>query len=356
MRIHRSTELTCGTLAFGLALMNSGAPVSAITLDPVADFYSGKVINLYIGYTVGGTYDLYARLVARYIGKHIPGQPLILPRNMTGGGSRIAAGYVAKVAVKDGLSLATANQSFVIEQAMGDKSLQFDVTTLNYIGNPIVVNNVLVTWAMSNVNTIADAKVRLVTMGATGGTTSSQYPRATNALLGTKFKIIYGYPGGNEINMAMENGEVDGRGSNDWVSWKATKPDWLRDHKLNVLVQIGQRREADLANVPLLSELASNDADKQLLELLSSPIMLGRQIFTAPGVPSERIAALRAAFDQTMTDPDFLSEARHEKLDINPVSGQAMQDFVSKVIQETSVATGQRLLSIVGDNGASAER
>jgi tripartite-type tricarboxylate transporter receptor subunit TctC len=340
---------SCLGLATFLVPAITSASAAAETPGDVADFYRGKTINLYIGYTPGGTYDLYARLIARFMGAHVPGNPSILARNMAGGGSRKAAGYVAKVVEPDGLSLATANQAFIIEQAMGDKTLPFDTTTLNYIGNPIVVNNVMVTWATSKVKTIDDARHVEVSMGATGGTTSSQYLRAANGLLGTRFKIIYGYPGGNELNLAMENGEIDGRGSNDWISYKATKPDWLRDHKLNVLLQVGLRREPDLANVPLLSELASNPQDQAVLALLSSPIMLGRPLFTSPDVPPARVGALRHAFDETMRDPDFLLAARQERLDIDPVAGASMQAFVKHVVSETPPDVGLRLLSIIGD-------
>jgi tripartite-type tricarboxylate transporter receptor subunit TctC len=320
--------------------------------DPVEEFYRGRTIDFYIGYTPGGTYDLYARLISRYMGENLPGNPRIIPHNMAGSSSRTAAGFVFKVAPKDGTALVTLNQALVLEQAMGDKTLLFDMTQFNYIGNPIVVNNVVVTWAKSGVQTIDQAKTREFSMGATGGTTSSQDPRAMNALLGTKFKIITGYPGGNEINLVMENGEVDGRGSNDWVSWKATRPDWLRDKKINVLVQVGLTKEPDLPDVPLLSDLASNAEDKAVLKLLSSPIVLGRPVLTSPDVPPDRIAALRRAFDETMRDPNFLAEASRMKLDIRPVTGEEMQRFVLETIRSTSATVAQRLSSVISENAA----
>ena len=196
---------------------------SAASQQSVEDFYRGKKIDLIIGYSPGGTYDLYARLVARYLGNYIPGKPLIVPRNMPGAGSRTAATWVYNVAPKDGTVLATADQSLSLQQAAGDKRINFDTTKFIYIGNPNVENNTTATWHTSGIKTIDDAKSREVTMGATGGSTSSQYPKAMNALLGTSFKIILGYPGGNDINLAMERGEVEGRGSNSWASWKATR-------------------------------------------------------------------------------------------------------------------------------------
>jgi tripartite-type tricarboxylate transporter receptor subunit TctC len=344
-----ATASACRTAAFVGAAFCAAA--SALTIpasaDSVADFYKGKTIDFYIGYSPGGTYDLYARLVSRFMGDHIPGKPVIVTRNMPGAGSRTAAGYVANVAPHDGAAFGTADEALSLEQVIGDKTLQFDASQLQYIGNPIVVNNVMVTWAASGVKTIEDAKHREVTMGATGPTASAQYPTAANRMLGTKFKIVSGYPGGNDINFAMENGEVEGRGSNDWVSWKATKPDWIANQKINILVQIGLTKEHDLPNVPLLMDLATNDEDKEVLKLLSSPVMFGRPVFTSPGVPSERMAALRKAFDDTMKDREFIAEAAREKLEINPVSGLELQAFVADMMSTTPKAVAGRLRDII---------
>ena len=238
----------------GAALL-AAWPCAALSQQSVEDFYRGKKIDLIIGYSPGGTYDLYARLVARHLGNYIPGKPLIIPRNMPGAGSRAAATWVYNVAPRDGTVLATADQSLALQQAAGDKRIQFDTTKFIYIGNPNIENNTTATWHASGIKTIEDAKRREVTVGATGGSTSSQYPKAMNALLGTKFRIILGYPGGNDINLAMERGEVDGRGSNSWASWKATRAHWLAEKKINILVQIGLKKAPDLPDVPLLMDL-----------------------------------------------------------------------------------------------------
>src|ERR1051325_6074057 len=190
----------------------------ALCQQSVEDFCRGKKLDMIIGYSSGGSYDLYARLVARYLGNYIPGKPLIVPRNMPGAGSRAATTWVFNIAPKDGTVLATADQSLSLQQAAGDKRINLDTTKLVYIGNPNIENNTTATWHTTGIRTIDDAKRREVTMGATGGSTSSQYPKAMNALLGTKFRIILGYPGGNDVNLAMERGEVDGRGSNSWTS------------------------------------------------------------------------------------------------------------------------------------------
>ena len=337
----------------GAVATTLAAPLSAALIDParsqqaVEEFYRGKQLDMVIGYSPGGTYDLYARLVARFLGNYIPGKPTIVPRNMPGAGSRAATKWVYSIAPKDGTVLATSDQSLSVEQAMGDKQLDLDTTKLVYIGNPNADNNTTATWFTSGVKTIDDAKKKQVVMGATGGSTSSQYPKAMNALIGTKFKIIIGYPGGNDINLAMEKGEVDGRGSNAWGSWKATRPDWLRDKKINILVQIGLTKAPDLPDVPLLMDLASNDEDRAILKLLSASSTIGRPVFTSPGVPAERVQALRDAFDTMVKDPVFLAEAGKEHFDINPVSGADLQKIVTEIVA-TPRPIADRLLQIIG--------
>jgi hypothetical protein len=268
-------------LAAVLTAAMAYAPAGVNAQGSVEEFYKGKTISLVIGYSAGGGYDTYARLVARFMGDHIPGKPQIVPRNMPGASSRVAVAYVYSVAPKDGTVLGTGDQSLALAQAMGEK-LQFDVSKLIYIGNPSAENNTTVTWHTSGVKTIEDARKQEVPMGATGRSPSSQYPRVMNAVLGTRFKIILGYPGGNEINLAMERGEVAGRGSNNWASWKATRAEWLRDKKINILVQVGLTKAPDLPDVPLLMDLATNEEDRAVLRLLSSPAAVGRPIFTTP--------------------------------------------------------------------------
>ena len=311
-----------------------------------ADFYKGKTIDMVIGFSVGGGYDVYARTVARFMGEHIPGKPRIVPKNMTGAGSRVAANFVYNVAPKDGTVLATADQSMPIEQAVGDAGITFDTRKFTWIGTPIFENNTLVTWHTSPVKNVEDAKRLEVAVGATGFNTSAQYPQVMNSLLGTKFKIIMGYPGGNEINLAMENGEVAGRGSNNWTSWKSTKPDWIRDKKINILVQIGLTKAADLPDVPLLMDLAKNEDDRLALKLVSAPPMVGRPVFSTPNVPDDRTKALRDAFDATMKDPAFLEEAKKTGLDINPIGGAELQKIVADII-DTPKPVRDRLAAIL---------
>jgi tripartite-type tricarboxylate transporter receptor subunit TctC len=322
-----------------------GAP--ALAQQSVEDFYRGKKLDMIIGYSAGGTYDLYARLVARQLGNYLPGNPTIVPRNMPGGGSRTAVTWLYTAAPRDGTVLATGDQSLSVEQAMGDKQLKIDTRELIYIGNPMADNNTTAVLSTSPVKTIDDAKRIEIPLGATGGSTSSQYPKAMNALLGTKFRIILGYPGGNDINLAMERGEVAGRGSNAWGAWKSTRPEWVREKKLNILVQIGLTKAPDLPDVPLLIDLAKNEDDRAVLKVLSAPTTIGRPVFTTPGVPEDRVKALRAAFESMVRDPAFLDQAKKENLEINPVSGEELQRIVADIVA-TPKKIADRLNEIIG--------
>ena len=321
-------------------------PGAALAQQSVEDFYRGKKIDLIIGYSSGGTYDLYARLVARHLGNYIPGKPLIVPRNMPGAGSRAAATWVYSIAPRDGTVLAAVDQSLSLQQAAGDKRIQFDTIKFIYIGNPASENNTTAAWHASGIKTIDDAKRREVTVGATGGSTSSQYPKAMNALLGTKFRIILGYPGGNDINLAMERGEVEVRGSNSWQSWKKTRAHWLAENKINILVQIGLKKVAELPDVPLLMDLGANDEDRRLLRVLSASTHIGRPIFTTPEVPAERVKVLREAFDAMVRDPAFLEQAKKENFDIDAVSGEDLQKLVAEIVAMPA-AQGERLKKIL---------
>jgi tripartite-type tricarboxylate transporter receptor subunit TctC len=313
------------------AALLCAAPAPAMA-DEIADFYRGKRLTLVIGYGTGGGYDLYARMLGRFIGDHIPGKPSIVAQNMPGAGSRGAANWLYNIAPKDGTVIATLSQSTPVDQALGQTGIQFDVRKFNWIGNLVLVNNLLFVSAKSGVATIEQAKARMLAIGATGASSPSVlYPQVSNNLLGTTFRIVTGYPGGGDLNIAVERGEVDGRGSDSWASLKSTHPDWLRDHRINILFQVGTRREPDLADVPLWSELAQTDEQRQILEILSGDVTVGRPILTAPGVPPGRVEALRQAFDATLKDPQFLEAARQANMDFRPIGGAELQGVVNKI-------------------------
>jgi tripartite-type tricarboxylate transporter receptor subunit TctC len=301
--------------------------------DPVEDFYRGKRVTLVIGYGTGGGYDTYARLFARFVGEHIPGKPTVIAQNMPGAGSRGAANWLYNVASKDGTVIATLSQTTPTDQALGQSGIQFDARRYNWIGNMVVVNNILFVSAASGVRTIDDARKKVITVGATGASSPSVlYPQVSNTVLGTRFKIVSGYPGGGDINLAVERGEVDGRGSDSWASMKANNARWLREKTINILFQIGPRREADLPDAPLWSELGESDEQRAILDVLSGDVAVGRPILTAPGVPAERVAALRLAFDRTMRDPKFVAAAAQAGMYLNPLSGEELQRIVARVV------------------------
>lgn len=318
---------------------------TALAQDATADFYQGKNIDIYVGYSAGGSYDAYARLVGRFLGEHIPGKPRVTIRQMAGAGSRIAANYVYNIAPKDGTVLATADQAMPVQQAVGDPDIKFDTSRFNWIGNPTADNNLLVVWHTANVKTLDDIKKKEVILASTGINTSSQYAQALNSIAGTRFKIVLGYPGAAEMGLAMEKGEAHSHTA-PWAAWKASKPDWIRDKKIDIIFQVGLNRSRELPDVPLFMDYAQNDLDRAALRLFSAAAAIGRPLFTTPGVPQERVAALRKAFDETVRNPEFLKAAAQSKLDVDPVSGVELQRIVSEIVNAPKEVTA-RLSAII---------
>jgi tripartite-type tricarboxylate transporter receptor subunit TctC len=308
-----------------------GGPVQA---QSVEDFYRGKQISLVIGTSPGGDYDLRGRMLARYMGKYIPGNPTIVPRNMPAGVGLQAASWLYSVAPKDGTSLHMVMQNMPMHQVLGGQGVQFDAGQFNWIGNTTNSPNTVATWHTTGVRTVEDARKTEVIVGAPGTATSSvYYPMVMNALLGTRFKIIAGYPGGNDVNLAMERGEVGGRGSNSWASWVSTKPDWLKEKKVHMLVQIGLSRHPDMPDVPLLTELAANEQDRAVLRFMSADTAFSRALATTPEVPADRVRALRRAFDAAMKDADLVAESAKAQRDLSADTGEEVQKVVMELIQ-----------------------
>ncbi len=293
---------------------------SAALADPVADFYSGKTITLIISAGTGGGYDTNARLVARHLGKHIPGNPTIVPKNMPGGGHLVAANYMYNVAPKDGTAIATLLPAFVSYQILDGKQVEYDAAKFNWIGASDVDNHNLYVWHTTGVHSIEDAKKKEVLMGSTGaGSYTGLYPTLLNNLVGTKFKIVSGYKSTAEIHIAMERGEVQGRAGNLFSSLLSQNRDWLDGKKINLLMQVGSKRDPNFKDVPLMTELTTNPEAKRILTIYSGDVALGRSFITTPGVPADRLAALRKAFDETMADPEFLADAKKLNLEIRPL-------------------------------------
>lgn len=319
-------------LALGVGLWFAGAlPLRA---DPIADFYRGRTLDLIIPTSPGGDYDVRARLLARHMGKHIPGSPTIIARNMPAGVGIGAANYIAKVAARDGTVLHALMQSIPITQAIGKAGLEADVRQFHWLGNTADSPNVINSWHTTGIRTIEDVMQRELVVGSSGAASPAFiYPNALNQLVGTKFRIVSGYPGGNEINIAMEKGEVGGRGSNVWVSWKRGHPHWIAEQKIHILVQIAMRRAPDLAQVPLMLELATNEADRQVLAFLSADTPISRAFVTTPGVPADRSAALSRAFAAALRDPELLAEAEKTRMDITYTSGEECLRIATAIVE-----------------------
>jgi tripartite-type tricarboxylate transporter receptor subunit TctC len=323
---------------FAAALAVAAVPNSAWG-NPVADFYKGKTIRLIISGESGGTYDTDGRMVARHIGRHIPGNPNVQPENMLGASGRVAANYLYNAAPKDGTVVAILQQSVPLGQALGQSGIQYDAGKFHWLGSPVRPDETLVVWHTTGVKTIEDAKKKEVIIGATSPTGMNYlYPKLANELLGTKFKIVTGYPGGTPIMLALERGEVEGRGSNPWSDWKVRKPDWVRDKKIVPLMQMSLFKHPDLPDVPLMVDLAPNDTARSVFELVTITGELGRPFLTSPGVPKERVKALRDAFDATMKDPELLAEAARTQKEIQPIHWQEMQELVHRVLDAPQAA------------------
>jgi len=298
--------------------------------DPVADFYKGKTIAIYIGVSVGGEYDLQARLIAKHIGRHIPGRPNIVPQNMVGASGLNMLNFLYNQAPRDGTAIGMIQNGFPAAQVIGRAGIRFDANRLHWLGTIAPVVETLAVWHTAGVRSIEDARKKEVIIGSTarGGITYT-FPSLMNELLGTKLKIVTGYPGGNPINVAMERGEVHGR-NNTWSSWKVTRRAWLDEKKIYVIAQ-GGARAPDL-DAPVLEQLAKNEADRQLVDLIMSGAAIGRPIAATPFMPEDRVKALRAAFLATMKDPEFLAETAKLRIEVMPVAGEAMQRIVANVL------------------------
>jgi tripartite-type tricarboxylate transporter receptor subunit TctC len=309
------------------------APAAAAAADEKS-FYDGNTINIIVGFGPGGGYDLYARLLAQYLGKHIPGRPTVVVQNMAGAGGIRAANYVYTAAPKNGTVIAAVNQFAAMFQLLGGNVGQYDAARTHWLGSMSSSNNVVYVWAASGIKTLEDAKQREVPLAGSGVISDANiYPAILNAMAGTKFKVINGYEGTNDSNLAIERGEVDGRGGGAYSSLVSTRASWLREHKVNILVQTGIDKESDLPDVPLLSELARTEEERQIAAVVTLPIAIGYNNWLAPEVPPERVEILRKAYAETLADPDLQADARKMQLEIRAKSGAQLEALVQQAAQ-----------------------
>jgi tripartite-type tricarboxylate transporter receptor subunit TctC len=295
------------------------------------EFYRGRTLQLYIGFGVGGSYDLYGRMIARHMGKHIPGAPEIVAQNMPGAGGLRTANYMAAVAPKDGTALAITSQTVSLDQLFGVSGVAFDARKFNWIGRITTSGSIFFTWHTSGTKTFADALVHVTTMGSSGSGDTADPPRALDRLAGAKFKLVMGYRGSNDVALAVERGEIDG-GYALWSDFKFRKADWIRDKQANLLFLVAGERDPQFPDLPTAKDLVKSDEGKQILGLFQAPSVIGRAIFTTPGVPAARVAVLRQAFAATLTDPAFLAEAKKVGLVVDALDGARLQADVSALL------------------------
>jgi tripartite-type tricarboxylate transporter receptor subunit TctC len=346
--MRRSTLMLAMTVAMTAAL--AATPACA---DAVADFYTGKQIRFIIRSGVGGSYDSYSRLLGKHIGKHIPGRPSVIPINMPGGGGIRAANYVAKIAPQDGTILTIVSQGLPVDQALGlNPTFQADLRDFHWIGNISASNQVLVTWHTSPTKSFADLMKRETVIGSSqAGSISVQMPSVLNNIVGTRIKIVFGYPDGRDINLAMERGEVEGRATNPWASYLSTDPHYVEKKLILPIIQMGLTKDPDLRNVPLMRDLARDGAGQDVLDFMSKAVTVGRPIATTPGVPADRVAALRRAFDLTLKDPDFIRDARTQRAELQPMTGAELEQVVREVIG-ASADLRERVKAAIQPNNA----
>ena len=328
------------------------APTLA-SADAIADFYKGKKIQLIIGFGAGEAYDVYARELARVMPKYLPGSPVFVPQNMPGAGSLNAANAIYNVAPRDGTAFGTAHRFVPLMPLLGIEGSKFDPLKFTYIGSMNRENSICIAWKGSGISTIDDVKVHEFLVGTTGaGAELTTFNATLTNLLGLKLKVVSGYRTSLEVNLAIERGEVQGRCGVSYGSLKNTEPQWLSDNKVDILIQLGLSKDPELPYVPLFGDLVTKPIDRQALQLMLAPAEIGRPIFGPPGMPADRVAALRKAFDQSLKDEDLIKDARTQRLDISPVNGQDMEALIVKAYQSPQevVARARELVAAGGPN------
>jgi tripartite-type tricarboxylate transporter receptor subunit TctC len=319
-------------------LLRALAPMAALMLfAPCAlaqDFYAGKTLSLSTHAGPGGGYDTLIRLYSRHVAKHLPGKPNVVVMNQPGAGGLTAFNHAGKVAPQDGTFITLVGQGLMVHEPTGQPGMQLSLAAFKWLGNFSQAPNVTVVWSSSKARTLDDARRMEVVLGSTGaGSPDAQIPTVYNALLATKFKVVFGYEGGGALNLAMERGEIEGRGTNTWGSYKATLPGPMAAGKLVPLIQIGLKKDRDLPDAPLFLDVVKGDAEREpVARFLSLTTAISRPLAAPPGAPEERVALLRRAFDETMKDAEFLAEAERLSVDIDPMTGAEVQEAVRQIL------------------------
>ena len=314
-------------------------------------FYEGKTVTIVTSTGVGGTYDVTARLIARHMPRFIPGRPNMVVQNMPGGGNVLATNFMYTIAPKDGTSIATVHNAMPVQQVLGGQGVRFDSAKFEWLGSTGPETEVILVWHTSNIRTFDALKTREVILGGTGaGSGLVILPRAMNTLLGTRFKIVSGYKSSEDINIALQRGEVEARAFS-LISITAQRADWLRDKKITILAQVGAKRAHEIPDVPLVTELARSEEDRLVFKLISAAQALGRPYLAPPGVPADRLAILRKAFEATLKDKLFLAEAEKLQIDIDPIGADEVTQLVLETVNAPAsvVAKTKAAIETVGE-------
>jgi tripartite-type tricarboxylate transporter receptor subunit TctC len=309
------------------ALLSLAAPAHA---DAVSDFYKGKELRFIISATAGTGYDVYARTVGRHLGRHIPGNPAIVPQNMPGAGGITAANHLYAVAPKDGTVFGMIQNTVPFEPLFENKAALFDSNRINWLGTPATEIGLVIVYHTSKVKTLRDAQTHEFIAGTTGtASTPALYGRLFNQILGMKTRLVAGYPGQLELLLAMEKGEIDGMTSPFWSSLKIQRPTWYPQKLIQILFQYGAAAHPELKDVPYAPDLITNAADKTLLAAASAPLVAGRPIGAPPGIPADRLAALRQAMVDTFKDPQFIADCEKQGVECTDTrSGVQLQELI----------------------------
>jgi tripartite-type tricarboxylate transporter receptor subunit TctC len=315
---------------YGAALAIAAAAVASTA--KADDFYAGKTITIIVSTGVGGGYYDISQAFARHMPRYIPGNPTMIVKAMPGAGNVLATNYLYNVAPKDGTTIGTVNNSIPLHQALDGQGVRYDARKFNWLGSTGTYNSVAIVWHTAGIRSVEDLTKKEVTLGGTGaGSSIVIYPQVMNKVLGTKFKIVLGYQSVAQINIALERGEVEAR-TGSYADLIGEHPDWVKEKKVDILLQIGEKRDKALPDVPLMTELGKTDEQRQVLKLISSPIGLGRPFLAPPDTDKERLALLRDVYQKTLRDKQFLADAEKIKLDIDPVSAEDITRIVNETI------------------------
>lgn len=315
-------KVACGAMAVAI-VGNAGVAVA----DAVEEFYKGKRITVYIGSSAGGGTDLYGRTFGQFLGNVMPGKPTVIISNVPGANGLTLANQLQKVLPKDGTAIGIFDRNAAMHSVWGNPKAQFVAAELNWIGSANIDASTCVTWHTSDIDTLEKFMTRPVVLGST----AVYHANALNTLFGAKLKQVTGYPGGNDVLLALERGEVEGRCNWSWSSIMATRAEWVRDKKINVIVQFADEKHPDLPDVPLVDELAKTDKERKILDLMLSSQVMARPFAAPPGVPADRVKALRAAFMAVAKDPGFVAASKAQQLEVEPVSGERIQEIVKRM-------------------------